>query len=138
MLLTLNEIREYLKKIDPKFTSYFIGKLDAKKDNSLGIYHLRRNGTPQIAIGGLLATNIFNKKVSLLVHGTKNNVDTENLANALYSSLLNADLSLFTSVDVCLLGLLCDGPINVGNDDHGICEYVIEFEIYYQKKKEDI
>lgn len=138
MLMSLTEIRGFLKELEPKFSSYYIGKLDAKKDSSLGIYDLKRNGMPQIALGGLSATKTLNKKVSLLVHGTKNNAETEKLAIALYESLLKANVDVIGTYDVCMIGLLCDGPINVGNDDHGVCEYVIEFEVYYQKKKEDI
>lgn len=136
MLMSLTEIRDFLKELEPKFSSYYIGKLDAKKDCSLGIYNLKRNVMPQIALGGLSATKTLNKKVSLLVHGTKNNAETEKLANNLYMSLLKADVSLFTSSNVYMIGLLCDGPISVGNDDHGVCEYVIEFEIYYQNKED--
>lgn len=136
MLMSLTEIRDFLKELEPKFSSYYIGKLDAKKDSSLGIYNLKRNGMPQIALGGLSATKTLNKKVSLLVHGTKNNAETEKLANNLYMSLLKADVSLFTSSNVYMIGLLCDEPISVGNDDHGVCEYVIEFEIYYQNKED--
>ena len=136
MLMSLTEIRDFLKELEPKFSSYYIGKLDVKKDNSLGIYNLKRNGMPQIALGGLSATKTLNKKVSLLVHGTKNNAETEKLANNLYMSLLKADVSLFTLSNVYMIGLLCDEPISVGNDDHGVCEYVIEFEIYYQNKED--
>ena len=134
MLMNLTEVRDFLKALEPTFSSYYIGKLDAKKDNSLGIYNLKRNGMPQIALGGLSATKTLNKKVSILVHGTKNNVETEKLANSLYDSLLRADVSKFVASNVYMIGLLCDGPINVGNDDSGICEYVIEFEIYYENK----
>lgn len=138
MLMDLSMVRDFLKTLEPKFSSYYVGKLDAKKDNSLGIYNLKRSGGPQIALGGLDATKTLIKKISLLIHGTKNNVETEKLSNALYESLLKTNVDVIGTYDVCMIGLLCDGPINVGNDDNGVCEYVIEFEIYYQyQKKED-
>ena len=136
MLMDLSMVRDFLKTLEPKFSAYFVGKLDAKKDNSLGIYNLKRNGGPQIALGGLNATKTLNKKISLLIHGTKNNTETEKLAISLYESLLKANVDVIGTYDVCMVGLLCDGPINVGNDDNGVCEYVIELEIYYQKKED--
>ena len=121
------------KRQQPSFERYYVGKLDGKKDNSLGVYDLKRAaGPPSIAIGGLKNTKVLNKQISLLIHGTKNDVATEKLALQLYEELLGQDgIPCMGGNDICFLGLLVPCPVPVGHDDNGVAEYVIEFEIYY-------
>lgn len=77
-MLTLEIVKDWLKTLTSVFAHYYVGKLDGKQEDSLGIYNLKRtSGPPGIALGGLQATKVMNKQVSLLIHGTKNNVQTE-------------------------------------------------------------
>ena len=41
-MLTLEAVKDWLKTIQPSFERYYVGKLDGKKDNSLGVYDLKR------------------------------------------------------------------------------------------------
>lgn len=134
-MLTLDIVKDWLKTLAPVFSHYYVGKMDGKQDDSLGVYNLKRtSGAPGVAIGGLPATKVLTKQVSLLIHGTKNNVQTEKKAIELYETLLSCGSFSLSGFQVDFVGLLVPEPVFVDHDDNGIAEYVIEFEIYYRKE----
>ena len=51
-MLSLKVIQQLIKESD-LFKQVYIGKLDNKKEKSLGIYHRKSSGTPIKALGGL-------------------------------------------------------------------------------------
>ncbi len=135
-MLALEEIKNWIKDIQPVFDHYYVGKLDGKKDNSLGVYDLKRaSGPPDIALGGMINTKIQKKQVSVLIHGTKNDVETEKMALKLFECLLSIDVRKIGEKEVCFLGLLVPCPVPVDHDENGVAEYVIEFEIFYKKEE---
>lgn len=135
-MMTLTEVLEWLKTLDTKFEHYYMGTLDSKKDKSLGVYNLKRESKPIIALGGLECTSYNVKRVSLLIHWNNASDDTENKAIELFEEFLEARPTKIGEHSINFIGMLTNEPIDVGRDDKGICEYVIEFEIYYKRKKE--
>lgn len=129
--MRLNDILQYFKTTDIGFAHYYIGKLNNKKDNSLGIYNLQGVTGEYMAIGGEACTKSKNKYLSLLVHGNKNKVQTETLAFNLYDYLKNLKSGKVGEYDINFIKLLCDEPIDVDSDDNGVYEYVIELQLYY-------
>ena len=64
-MLTLDIVKDWLKTLAPVFSHYYVGKMDGKQDDSLGVYNLKRtSGAPGVAIGGLPATKVLTKQVS--------------------------------------------------------------------------
>ncbi|MEG0380029.1 MAG: hypothetical protein RR614_16240, partial [Eubacterium sp.] len=55
-MLLLSDIRDWIKTLNTGAENYYIGRLDAKKDKSIGIYPLKVSGTPEVALGGLNST----------------------------------------------------------------------------------
>lgn len=135
-MLLLKDVTAWLKGLDTKFDNYYMGFLDKKKDKSLGVYNLKTPRAPIIAIGGLENTSYNVKIVSLLVHYTKASDETEEVATDLYEEIMNSRPTVIGKHEVNFIGMLTNGPVDVGRDDNGICEYVIEFEIYYKRTKE--
>lgn len=135
-MMTLADVLEWLKTLDTKFEHYYMGTLDSKKDKSLGVYNLKREDKPIIALGGLECTSYNVKRISLLIHWNNASDETENKAIELFEKLLTARPIKIGQYSINFIGMLTNGPIDVGRDDKGICEYVIEFEIYYKRKKE--
>ena len=75
-MITLADIRDWLKSFG-LFDNYYIGRIDSKKKNSLGVYNLQDAGRREV-IGGL---KVYEKKgVSLLIHGDTNKTNTERKA----------------------------------------------------------
>ena len=132
-MILLSDIRDWLKSFG-LFDNYYIGRLDTKKKNSLGVYNLQDDGRREV-IGGL--KKYEKKGVSLLIHGDSNKANTEKKAFSLYHALEN----LITSCEYPSIGdkkvffieLLNNQPIDVDQDESSTYEYVIELNIYFEK-----
>ena len=140
-MVALSDIRDWLKSFN-LFSNYYIGRLDTKKKNSLGIYNLQDTGRREV-IGGL---KVYEKKgVSLLIHGDTNKSTTEAKAYALYNALetlikscnypvIGADDRIGKAgTKIYFIELLNNEPIDVDQDSDSIYEYVIEMNIYFEK-----
>lgn len=130
-MIYLSDIRDWLKTV---FTAehYYIGKLDNKQDKSLGVYSLKQSGSPTRAIGGESTYNTIS--VSLLLHWTNNARETEETARNLFDTLYNIKNVEINKHTIYIIELLTPEPVDVGTDDKGIYEQVIELKIYYERK----
>lgn len=128
MLLT--DVLKWIKTLDVKFDNYYIGALDNKKNKSLGVYNLKRDNGPVIALGGLGNTKHKVKRVSLLIHWNNASDESEKQAIDLYECLMCSTPAI-SGYNCYFIGILNGEPVSVGRDENGVCEYVIEFEIYY-------
>ena len=130
-MVTLANIRDWLKSFG-LFDNYYIGRLDAKKKNSLGVYNLQDTGRREV-IGGL--KKYEKKGVSLLIHGDTNKAKTEQKAFELYNALetIGDDKKRIGNKKVYFVQLLNNEPIDVDQDADSVYEYVIEMNIYFEK-----
>ena len=130
-MVTLANIRDWLKSFGI-FDSYYIGRLDTKKKNSLGVYNLQDTGRREV-IGGL--KKYEKKGVSLLIHGDTNKAKTEQKAFELYNALesIGDDKKRIGNKKVYFVQLLNNEPIDVDQDADSVYEYVIEMNIYFEK-----
>lgn len=135
-MMTLKDVLEWIKTLNTKFDHYYMGVLDSKSPKSLGVYNLKRESKPIMAIGGIECTSYNVKKISLLIHWNQASDETENQAIQLYEELLKGKPNQIGNHAINFIGMLTNEPIDVGRDDKGICEYVIELEIYYRREKE--
>ena len=115
---------------------FYIGKLDNKKDKSIGVYQLERSSPPGIAIGGISNTKTMEKSVSILIHWNTNAKETELKALELYYKLLNLRNFEINEYKVNFIRLLVPEPIDVGTDSKNVYERVIQATFYYEKKEE--
>ena len=132
-MIALADIRDWLKSFG-LFDNYYIGRLDSKKKNSLGVYNLQDTGRREV-IGGL---KVYEKKgVSLLIHGDTNKANTErkawDLYNAIESVSKNENILIAKEKKVFFIELLNNEPIDVNQDSDSVYEYVIEMNIYFEK-----
>ena len=130
-MVTLANIRDWLKSFS-LFDNYYIGRLDTKKKNSLGIYNLQDTGRREV-IGGL--KKYEKKGVSLLIHGDTNKAKTEQKAFELYNALetIGDDKKRIGNKKVYFVQLLNNEPVDVDQDADSVYEYVIEMNIYFEK-----
>ena len=132
-MILLSDVRDWLKSFN-LFDNYYIGRLDSKKKNSLGVYNLQDSGRREV-IGDLKTYE--NKGVSLLIHGDNNKANTERRAWALYDKLeklINScEYPQIGKHNVYFIELLNNQPIDVDQDSNSIYEYVIEIKIYFEK-----
>lgn len=132
-MVALSDIRDWLKSFN-LFDNYYIGRLDTKKKNSLGVYNLQDTGRHEV-IGGL--KKYEKKGISLLVHGDTNKAKTEEKAWQLYemieSLIMSCAYQPIGGKKVNFIELLNNQPVDVDQDSDSIYEYVIEINIYFDK-----
>ena len=132
-MITLASIRDWLKTFK-LFDFYYVGRLDAKKKNSLGVYNLQDTERREV-IGDL--KKYEKKGVSLLVHGDTNKTTTEQKAWQLYEAIEALIMSyVYPKIGgkkVYFIELLQNQPVDVDQDNDKIYEYVIELNIYFEK-----
>ncbi len=128
--MTLAYIRDWLKTFEIA-EHYYIGKLDNKQDKSLGVYTLKSNGAPITAIGTQSTYDIIG--VSLLLHWNNNANETEVTARTLYEKLRTIKNFKINDKQIYMIELLVPEPIDVGTDDKGVYERVIEMNLYYER-----
>lgn len=134
-MISLADIRDWIRTLNITISeNHYIGKLDNKKDKSIGVYQLQKGDSANIAIGGIDNTKIFEKSVSILIHWNTNAKETEEVALELYKKILNSRNFEISEYKVNYIKLLVDEPIDVGTDEKNIYERVIQATFYYEKK----
>lgn len=131
-MLGLADVRDYIKTLKLA-EHYYIGKLDSKKDKSIGVYQRQNSYKPRICIG---STSSFERKpISVLVHWNKNARETEEQAFLLHQKLTEAVMPIeMGDTLVFFIDMLNTEPVDVATDDNGVYERVIEFDLYYRKE----
>jgi hypothetical protein len=130
-MVTLADVRDYLKSFN-LFTNYYVGRIDADKNNVLGVYDLRHRARHKTI--GTNTQKYDVKGVSLLIHGDTNKTNTENLAIELYKALEGAENGRIAGRKINIIDLLWDAPIDVDIDSQKIYEYVIEVVFYIERE----
>ena len=98
----------------------------------MGVYSLKQSGTPTRAIGGESTYDTIS--VSLLIHYTDNARETEEFARRLYETLYGIKKVEIKEHKIYIIELLTEEPVDVGTDDKGVYEQVIEVKFYYERK----
>ncbi len=136
-MLTLKEIRDYIASLGIVSKDYaYIGKLDNKKQKSIGVYSRSGSGPPGIALGGPDCSTYDTKRVSLLIHWTKSKDEAERAACALFEKLRNVSSLNIGDTHIDYLRLMVPEPQDVGTDDDGVYEYVIWLDFLYERTGE--
>ena len=92
---------------------------------------MKRNDAPVTAIGGDSTYDIIG--VSILIHWNNNADETEIIARKLYEKLRTVKDIKINNKQIYMIQLLVPEPVDVGTDDNGIYERVIEMKIYYER-----
>lgn len=132
-MITLAEVRDWIKTFNAA-NNYYIGKLDNKQENSIGIYQRKTIDGPRVAIGGRSLASYDVKSISILIHWNKNANETEKRAQYLYNRLFEAESVVIGETPIKMISLLQNEPVDVGTDDNNVYERVIELDLYYERE----
>lgn len=132
-MITLAEVRDWIKTFNAA-NNYYIGKLDNKQENSIGIYQRKTIDGPRVAIGGRSLASYDVKSISILIHWNKNANETEKRAQYLYNRLFEAESVVIGETPIKMIALLENEPVDVGTDDNNVYERVIELDLYYERE----
>ena len=130
----LSDIRDWVESLGIT-SSVYMGKLDAKQDRSIGVYNSKHEHAYKTAIGGPEMESYGTKYVTLLVHWDKSPRDTEKAAMALFEAVRGTREVTINNEIIKFIQPLYELQ-DVGTDDAGICEMVIEAAIIYERKGE--
>lgn len=135
-MLTLKDIRQYISDLEIAVDdNVYIGKLDNKKQKSIGVYSRPTTGPASIAIGGLECTTYDTKPVSLLVHWCKSKDEAERAAYNLFEKLRSVSSLAIGDTHINFLRLMVPEPQDVGTDDDGVYEYVIWLDFIFERNR---
>ena len=122
-MLGIGDVRDYIAGLGiADNNNVYCGKLDNKKDKSIGVYNLNRQRPPQTAVGGLNNSSYRIKSISILVHWNTSVRDTEKAAEQLYNMLRDTNNKIINDTKLLFTKMQVDGPVDVGTDDKGIFE----------------
>jgi hypothetical protein len=135
-MLSLKDIRQYISDLSvAEDDNVYIGKLDNKKQKSIGVYSRPTSGPANIAIGGLEYTTYDTKPVSLLIHWNKSKDEAERAAYDLFEKLRRVTSLIIGDTHINYLRLMVPEPQDVGSDDAGVYEYVIWLDFIYERNR---
>lgn len=121
----MRERRQYWKKL-------WLRKLPDKQEKSIGVYNSKHQHAYHTAIGGPALESYGTKYVTLLVHWNKSPRDTEKAAAALFEAVRTAREVTVNDARIKFIQPLYEIQ-DVGTDDAGVYEMVIEAAVIYEK-----
>lgn len=133
-MMKLSAVRDYIAGIGITQKVY-IGKLDAKENQSIGVYSRETSGMPNLPIGGIDLATYEVKPISLLVHWNRSKNESEDTAYRLFNTLIKTDNLVIDNKPVAYVRLMTPEPQDVGTDEKGIYEYVIWIDFIYRKEQ---
>ena len=133
-MLATEAVKDWIKERLPEGTGISVGRIDGNADKYVGVYDKPVRGPQHVCIGGPPMTRYQEKRVSILIHWTKNPVDAEAAAGALWQQMY-AKTGIFMGETRIISIDPGATPIGVGFDQKGIAEYVIEATILYERNE---
>jgi hypothetical protein len=131
-MLYLEDVRDFVASLGITLDeNVYMGKVDNKKDKSIGVYQLKQARAPTISLGNTGTYKV--KPISILVHWTKSARETEKVAYELYELLNKIQNVTINDTKIIYVQMLQEEPVDVDMDDSRIYERVIEIIIYYER-----
>lgn len=129
--MKLSDVRDYVDSLGIS-NSVYMGTLPDKHEESIGVYNSKHQHAYTTCIGGAALASYGIKYVTLLIHWNKSPADSENAAQALFDALREAREETINNETIKFIQLLYE-PQDIGKDDFGICEWVIEAAFLFAK-----
>ncbi len=133
-MMKLRDIRDYVASLGiAADDNCYCGRMDDKKEKSIGTYPLKNRQQGYIPIGGMENSSYGVKSISFLIHWNHSPTESEDAANNLQEALLSCRDAAVNGQTVKFIVVTYDEPVPVGTDEGGIHEYVIECFVYYER-----
>ena len=129
--MTLRAIRDFVDELGVSEHVY-MGKLDSKPEKSIGVYNSKHTHEYKVALGGSQMSSYKTKYITLLIHWDKSPTETEEAGKRLFDAL-TATREKGKIKFIQPLYELQD----IGTDDSGVYEMVIEAAFICRKENED-
>jgi hypothetical protein len=131
-MLYLADVRDFISTLNISTDeNVYMGKMDNKKEKSIGVYQLKTARPPTISLGDSGTYKV--KPVSLLVHWNKSYRETEKSSYELYELLRETQNVTINDAKIIYIQMLQEEPVDVDMDESYVYERVIEINIFYER-----
>lgn len=130
--MMLSDIRDYIASLGMA-DSVYIGPLPDKLEKTVGVYNSKHQYEYAVAIGGPQLESYGTKYVTFLVHWNKSQRETEKAGKALFE-VVRATRNATVNNETIKFMLPVYDLQDIGVDDSGVYEMVIEAAVIYDKK----
>lgn len=131
--MTLADVRDYIDSLG--LADYvYMAKLPDKQDRSIGVYNSKHQYPYKVAIGGPALESYGTRYITLLVHWNKSPRETEKAATDLFEAIRSTREAKINDATIKFFQPLYEIQ-DIGTDDAGIYEMVIEAAVIFQKGK---
>lgn len=110
------------------------GKMLDKKKESIGVYNGRNGNRGHNSVGGSQNSSYELKKVSVLVHWNKDQRITERKSYEIYEKIRDMRNVPAGDTKILFTDMEYVEPVDIGTNDEGIYEMVIDFNLYYERQ----
>lgn len=132
-MMMLEDVRDYIASLNVADHVY-MGKLPDKEEKSIGVYNSKHQHAYHTAFGGPSLEGYGEKYVTILMHWNKSPRDTEKTATELFDKLRAMRDATINNATIKFFQPFY--PVqDVGTDDAGIYEMVIEGAFIFEKKE---
>lgn len=131
--MMLSDVQNYVKSLKLADQVY-MGSLPDKQEKSIGVYNSKHQQEYKTALGGPQLASYGTKYVTLLIHWNNSPRESEKAAMAVFEAIETARNVTINEELIKFIQPLYE-PQDVGKDDAGICEWVIEMAVIYEKGK---
>lgn len=131
--MMLSDVRDYIATLGiSDVGNVYMGKLPDKPKKSIGVYNSKHQHAYSTAIGGPELQSYGTKYVTILVHWNTSLRETEKAATALFDAIQATREVQVNDTVIKFIQPLYEIQ-DVGTDDGGIYEMVIEAAVIYEK-----
>lgn len=137
--MTLEHLKNYIKAwvwadaVGNEPLCIAVGAIDANRERCIGVYPGRPPARQRVCLGGPEATLTGELYATVLVHWGKNMREALEKAEEVYALFYAWGGGEMDGVRVCAVEP-GGGPVPVGRDAHGVCEFVINLKITFEKE----
>lgn len=133
--MMLSDIRDYIASLGLA-DSVYIGPLPDKPEKTIGVYNSKHQYEYKVAIGGPQLESYGTKYVTLLLHWNKSQRETEKAGKALFEAVRRSRNTPANNETIKFALPVYDLQ-DIGTDDSGVYEMVIEAAFIYEKGNKD-
>ena len=130
--MMLNNVKEFISSLGIS-ENVFVGPIVNKAKESVGVYNCKQALPYEEALSGCEKAEYGIKCMTILVHWNKSFEDTKIESMKLLQMLcVTNDIEINGTMISSFIPLV-ETPIDVGTDEEGICETVLEVAVIYKK-----
>lgn len=131
--MTLEQLKNHIKANTDVGDGIQLGCLDENKERTIGVYPGKPPSAQYVCIGGAAQTLAGELYATVLIHWGKSMKEALAKAYEVYALFYAHAVCVMDGAHVCAADP-GGGPIPVGRDARGICEFVINLKVIYMKE----